>query len=165
MLLKKWEKIFFGFELAETPTGSLAYFGSAGSKWWCFAAISYVCPFWTGRKNKRLGMQMFSWIHFEDYFREGCFFNRERISSGNNKLYIAGTGKEYRFYVCYPKTLRVPIGISAPKFAIKLGARIIGSEPELILNSSYVVPKRLLDEGFEFDFFKFGIGTDGFAPF
>ena len=50
------------------------------------------------------------------------------------------------------KTLCVPVGIPAPKFAIELGAKIIGTEPELILNSSFVTPKRLLDSGFKFGF-------------
>jgi len=50
------------------------------------------------------------------------------------------------------RTLRMPIGISAPEFAIHLGAKIIGTEPDLILNSSYVIPKRLLDSGFKFRF-------------
>jgi len=48
------------------------------------------------------------------------------------------------------KQLRVPVGICAPAFVIKLGARLAGTEPELILNSSYVLPKRLLDTGFQF---------------
>ncbi|MDD4970234.1 MAG: DUF1731 domain-containing protein, partial [Paludibacter sp.] len=50
------------------------------------------------------------------------------------------------------KTLRMPIGIPAPEFVINLGAKIIGTEPELILNSSYVIPKILMDSGFKFRF-------------
>jgi len=50
------------------------------------------------------------------------------------------------------KTLRMPIGIPAPEFAIRLGAKLIGTEPELILNSSFVVPKLLMEAGFQFTF-------------
>jgi hypothetical protein len=50
------------------------------------------------------------------------------------------------------KTLGVPFGIPAPKFAVELGATIIGTEPELILNSSFVMPKRLTELGFQFVF-------------
>jgi len=48
--------------------------------------------------------------------------------------------------------LHVPFGIPAPEFAIRLGARLIGTEPELLLNSAYVVPKKLSEGGFKFSF-------------
>jgi NAD dependent epimerase/dehydratase family enzyme len=35
---------------------------------------------------------------------------------------------------------------------LKFGAVFIGTETELILKSRWVIPKRLLDEGFRFEF-------------
>jgi len=50
------------------------------------------------------------------------------------------------------RTLHVPFGIPAPRFAVNIGAKLIGTQPELILNSSFVVPKRLQEAGFQFAF-------------
>jgi len=48
--------------------------------------------------------------------------------------------------------LHVPFGIPAPEFVIRLGAKLIGIEPELLLNSAYVIPKKLSVSGFQFSF-------------
>jgi len=50
------------------------------------------------------------------------------------------------------KCLRVPVGISAPEFAVKIGAKFRGIEPDFILNSVNVYPKRLLYAGFQFSY-------------
>ena len=52
----------------------------------------------------------------------------------------------------FRKVLGVPIGIPSPKFILEIGALFMQTEPELILNSRNVVPKKLLESGFTFDF-------------
>ena len=52
----------------------------------------------------------------------------------------------------FRKVMNVPFGISHPKWLIKLGAKLIGTESELVLKSRNVVPQRLLDNGFKFQF-------------
>jgi NAD dependent epimerase/dehydratase family enzyme len=56
--------------------------------------------------------------------------------------------------------MHIRIGLNAPELAIKLGAKLIGTEPELILNSSYIVPKRLVDAGFKFSFPQLSLALD-----
>jgi NAD dependent epimerase/dehydratase family enzyme len=46
----------------------------------------------------------------------------------------------------------VPNGLPAPSLAIEIGAFLMRTESELVLKSRRVVPGRLLDAGFEFDF-------------
>ena len=46
--------------------------------------------------------------------------------------------------------MKIPFGISHPEWLIALGAKLIGTESELVLKSRNVVPKRLLDNGFNF---------------
>ena len=48
--------------------------------------------------------------------------------------------------------VRMPIGIPMPAWLLKFGAILIRTEPELILKSRRVVPKRLTDAGFQFRF-------------
>jgi uncharacterized protein len=50
------------------------------------------------------------------------------------------------------KSLRIPFGIPQPESLLKLGAKLIGTETELILKSRNVIPERLLNEGFKFKF-------------
>jgi hypothetical protein len=46
----------------------------------------------------------------------------------------------------------VPNGFPAPSLAVKIGAFFLRTESELVLKSRRVVPGRLLDGGFEFEF-------------
>jgi NAD dependent epimerase/dehydratase family enzyme len=44
------------------------------------------------------------------------------------------------------------VGIPTPFFLLKIGAFLIGTEPELVLKSRNVIPKKLLDNGFQFEY-------------
>lgn len=46
--------------------------------------------------------------------------------------------------------MTVPFGIPQPKWLLKFGAKLIGTEPELVLKSRNVVPERLTENGFLF---------------
>jgi len=46
----------------------------------------------------------------------------------------------------------VPNGIPAPSLLLAIGAIFLRTEPELILKGRRVVPARLLDAGFHFEF-------------
>ena len=50
----------------------------------------------------------------------------------------------------FRKTLNIPFGVSHPIWLLNLGAKLIGTETELVLKSRNVKPKRLLDSGFKF---------------
>jgi NAD dependent epimerase/dehydratase family enzyme len=42
------------------------------------------------------------------------------------------------------------IGIPAPKWLLRIGATLIGTEIELLVKSRWVIPTRLMQEGFRF---------------
>ena len=50
------------------------------------------------------------------------------------------------------KALRMPFGISHPKWLLKLGAKMIGTESELVLKSRNVIPQNLVANGFKFQY-------------
>jgi NAD dependent epimerase/dehydratase family enzyme len=53
--------------------------------------------------------------------------------------------------------LHRPFGLPAADWMVRLGAPfIMRTDPELALYGRYVIPKRLLDEGFEFEFARLG---------
>jgi hypothetical protein len=46
----------------------------------------------------------------------------------------------------------IPVGLPAERWMLEVGARIMGTETELLLKSRRVVPGRLLANGFQFHF-------------
>jgi hypothetical protein len=48
--------------------------------------------------------------------------------------------------------LKIPLGIPTPKLLLKIGAKLIGTETELVLKSRNVIPERLQKSGFEFHY-------------
>jgi len=50
------------------------------------------------------------------------------------------------------KIMKVKIGIPSPASPLKIGAVVIKTETELILKSRWVLPEKLLNAGFEFQY-------------
>jgi NAD dependent epimerase/dehydratase family enzyme len=50
------------------------------------------------------------------------------------------------------RALRRPWSPPIPEWAVKVGARLMGTEAELALHGRRCLPKRLLDEGFSFEY-------------
>jgi NAD dependent epimerase/dehydratase family enzyme len=50
------------------------------------------------------------------------------------------------------KQLKMPIGLPTPTWLLKMGAVIIKTETELILKSRWVIPEKLLQNGFAFKY-------------
>ena len=46
----------------------------------------------------------------------------------------------------------MPIGLPASAWMVRLGAPVLGADPELALYGRYCVSRRLREEGFAFDF-------------
>lgn len=95
------------------------------------------------------GEQMVSWISENDFVRAIDYIVSRDLKGAFNfcntqPLSNAELMRQLR------KKYKMPIGLSAPAFAVKMGAGIIGTAPELVLRSQKVFPKRLTDEGFVF---------------
>ena len=150
-VIKKWEKAFFGFQIPETRQIALRTSVVLGRNGGALKPLILLGRFGLGGKQGD-GKQMFSWIHVEDYFRILLFLLENNSIQGVLNCTSPEPVSNTDFMDSIRKTLRMPIGIPAPEFAIRLGAKLIGTEPELILNSSFVVPKRLMEAGFQFTF-------------
>jgi len=150
-VVRQWEKAFFGFKLPETRKVALRTSVVLGRKGGALLPLVLLGRLGLGGKQAT-GNQIFSWIHLEDYFRILQFLIENKTLKGVLNCTSPNPLNNGDLMYSLRRTLRMPIGIPAPEFAITFGAKIIGTEPELILNSSYVIPKRLLDSGFKFIF-------------
>lgn len=97
----------------------------------------------------RGGRQRFSWVHLDDVFRAIRFLEVHELGGPVNMTSPNPTTNA-ELMATLRRVLGVPLGIPMPRIALELGARVIRTETELVLKSRWVLPKRLLDAGFEF---------------
>ncbi|MFG0273438.1 MAG: TIGR01777 family oxidoreductase [Phycisphaerales bacterium] len=99
------------------------------------------------------GAQGMSWLHELDMNR---IFERALTHEQMTGVYIASSPEpvsQRDFMRRLRAAMRMPIGLPAPEFLVRIGAPLVmRTDPELALYGRYVIPKRLLDEGFEFRF-------------
>jgi uncharacterized protein len=98
------------------------------------------------------GRQYVSWIHDKD-FTEAIFWliEHEEISGAVN-LASPRPLPNREFMRILRAAAGVALGLPASRWMLELGAIFLQTETELILKSRRVVPQRLLDAGFRFQF-------------
>jgi uncharacterized protein (TIGR01777 family) len=96
------------------------------------------------------GRQYVSWLHVDDFVRLVDWAIARDEATG----VYAATGplpvRNAVFMRTLRRAVRRPIGAPAPAWAVRLGARLLGTEPELALHGRRGIPRRLLAEGFVF---------------
>lgn len=101
----------------------------------------------------RSGRQGVSWIHEDDLNR---IVNRALVTSAMHGAYIASSPTpvpQVEFMRALRRAMRMPFGLPAAAWMVQFGARyLLQTDPELAIYGRYVIPRRLLDEGFEFRF-------------
>ena len=98
------------------------------------------------------GTQYISWIHEMDFVRSVYWLVGHDELSGPVNLAAPAPMMNQDFMRILREAWGVSIGLPASRWMLAIGAYFMGSETELILKSRRVVPKRLLDSGFEFSF-------------
>jgi uncharacterized protein (TIGR01777 family) len=98
------------------------------------------------------GRQFISWVHVADLTRMFVeAIEREDVSGTFNAVAPAPvTNREFMHELRH--ALHRPWSPPAPAFAVKLGARLMGSEPSLALDGCRCVPERWSRAGFTFQF-------------
>lgn len=104
------------------------------------------------------GRQGMSWLHEHDMNR---IFERAIVDETMTGAYIASSPtpvSNAEFMRELRRARRMPIGLPAMAWMVRLGAPLVlRTDPELALYGRYVIPRRLLDEGFAFDYPELGI--------
>jgi uncharacterized protein (TIGR01777 family) len=98
------------------------------------------------------GRQYVSWVHDRDFVRSLYWLiDRGEISGAVN---IASPNPlPYRDFMCaLRRAAHVPVGLPATRWMLELGTLALRTESELVLKSRRVVPGRLLECGFHFDY-------------
>ncbi|HUY95406.1 MAG TPA: TIGR01777 family oxidoreductase [Terracidiphilus sp.] len=98
------------------------------------------------------GRQMVSWIHELDFARAVEFLIEREDLDGPVNMTAPGPLPNREFMAELREAAGMPNGIPAPAPLLELGALLLRTETELVLKSRWIVPRRLLEAGFEFQF-------------
>ncbi|MDO0917150.1 TIGR01777 family oxidoreductase [Streptomyces sp. DT2A-34] len=109
------------------------------------------------------GGQYVSWIHDRDFVRAVEFLVERDDLRGPVNLAAPEPLPQRAFMRTLRSAWGVPVGLPATKWMAELGAFALRSDTELLLKSRRVVPGRLLDEGFAFDYARWPEAADDLA--
>ena len=151
-LVKDWEAAFFS---AETPgtrkvalRTSLVFSPAPGS---VFSVLSRLVLVGLGGTQGN-GRQYVSWIHESDFARAIEFLIQREELEGPVNLAAPNPLPNREFMADLREAWEMPNGLPAPAPLLAVGMFFLRTEPELVLKSRRVVPGRLLQSGFEFEF-------------
>jgi uncharacterized protein (TIGR01777 family) len=102
------------------------------------------------------GKQYVSWIHERDFLNAVHFLIEREDLDGAVNLASLNPLPNRDFMRQLREALGVKIGLPATNWMLEIGAFFMRTETELILKSRRVVPGRLLQAGFEFQFPEWG---------
>jgi uncharacterized protein (TIGR01777 family) len=98
------------------------------------------------------GRQYVSWLHEDDFTRAVHWLIGRDGFDGAVNLAAPHPLPYTEFMRALRRAWGMPIGLPATEWMLAVGARVMGTETELVLKSRRVVPGRLLAAGFDFRF-------------
>ncbi|MEY2848104.1 MAG: hypothetical protein RI885_769 [Actinomycetota bacterium] len=166
----EWERTFFDGELPGTRRVALRMAivlgdGSALRPLTALARIGLGGPHldgrWISTSARRAagtfhgfgiggGRQKFSWVHLDDVLGVIDFLSDHDGLEGVVNVSSPHPTDDRTMMRTVRRVVGVPFGLPAFRWMIELGAAVLRSESELLLKSRWVMPERLLAEGYEF---------------
>jgi len=148
-IAKSWEQTFYSITNPKTRKIILRTSIVMGKNGGATEPLKKLVKFGLGGRQAS-GLQKVSWIHELDFSRAIEFLILNKNLDGNFNLSVPKPTDNKTLMKNFREIMNVPFGISHPEWLIKLGAKIIGTEAELVLKSRNVIPQRLLNHGFKF---------------
>ena len=150
---KAWEQTFNDFTLFATRKIAMRTSIVLGKEGGALAHLAPLVKFGLGGKNGS-GKQFVSWVHVEDLARIIEWFMENKNASGAYNCTSPTPIRNEFFMKKIREAFGISFGLPAPKWMIEIGTFLLRSESELVLKSRKVVPQKLLEEGFTFNFEK-----------
>lgn len=147
---QSWEKAFFTTATPQTLKTALRTTIVLGENGGAFIPLKRLTQLGLGGKQGK-GNQFISWIHEKDFARAIEYIIEKQLTDVLNIVSPQPISNQ-DFMATLRKQLNVFIGLPTPEFLLTIGAKIIGTEPELVLKSRNVIPARLLENGFVFEY-------------
>ena len=148
---KAWESSFFETDTPKTRKVALRMGIVLGLKDGAFPRLLNLAKLGMGGKQGN-GEQYVSWVHELDAARSVEWLLKHNEIEGPLNCTAPGAIKNDVFMHSIRKAYGIGFGLPAPAWLLAIGAKIIGTETELILKSRWVKPGILLANGFEFKY-------------
>jgi len=148
---KQWEQTFFEAQTLGTRKVALRMGIVLGRNDGVFPRLLNLVKLGLGGKQGS-GQQQVSWIHEQDVAHITEWLLQHSEVDGIINCTAPKTAKNTDLMRVIRKRYSMPFGLPSPKWLLEIGARLIGTETELILKSRWVAPQRLLDAGYPFRF-------------
>lgn len=147
---KAWEKAFFDTRTPFTRKVALRMAVTLGSG-------GVIVPYFNllkfglgGRQGS--GQQMYSWVHIKDSINIIEWIYDHTEMEGIYNCCSPNPVTNETFMKTLQKITGHKFGLPAYEWMLIMGAAIIGTETELILKSRWVLPAKLLETGYRFEF-------------
>lgn len=147
---KAWEAAFYETETPHTMKTALRTSIVLGKEGGAFIPLAKITKMGLGGKQGS-GNQMISWIHELDYARAVAFIIEKKLEGVVN-VTAPHPVKNHEFMEEMRRGLQMRFGLNSPKFLLEFGAVFMRTETELLLKSRFVMPRRLLNAGFTFEY-------------
>lgn len=147
---KTWEKTFFETNTPQTIKTAIRTSIVLGKTGGAFIPLKRLTKLGLGGKNGS-GNQYISWIHEKDFARAIDFIYQYKMTDLVNVVSPKPI-KNNDFMKKLQKAVGISFGLPISKSLLNFGAKIIKTEPELVLKSRNVIPKKLMEKGFTFEF-------------
>lgn len=112
---------------------------------------SFLAKMGVGGKHGN-GRQMFSWIHIADVLSMAEWMLKNKDAQGTYNASAPNPVTNSAFMQMLRNIYKMPIGIPAPAWLLEIAAVLQGTETELLLKSRWVIPARLQQEGYVFEY-------------
>ena len=149
---QRWEKAFFDQRTPFTRKIALRTAITLGSEGVIVPYLQLLKFGLGGRQGS--GRQMYSWVHIDDVARAIEWLLDKPDLEGVFNLAAPGPVTNSYFMENLRRLTHHRLGLPAPAWLLRMGALLIGTETELVLKSRWVLPTRLLEAGFRFQYEK-----------
>lgn len=148
---RKWEETFYASYTPFTRKVNMRAAIVFGKKAEVFTIYQdHINMYLSGRHGQ--GDQKVSWVHELDLVNAVMHFIEQESSNGNYNIAAPHATNDIQFLKTFRNLMGKKYGLPVPEWALEIGAYFCGAETEMLLKSRWVFPKRLLEEGFEFQF-------------
>ena len=156
---KLWEQEFSKLKLPATRKIILRMAIVLGAEDGVFPRFKNIVRFGMGGKQGN-GNQYFSWLHEDDLVAILEFLYLHAELEGIFNIASPNALQNKAMMKTYRELLNPQILLPLPTWLLKLGGFILGTEPELLLKSRWVIPKRLEESGFKFKYTNFKLALE-----
>lgn len=148
---KEWETVFFSETLDITRRVAIRSSIVLGNEGGAFPKLKQLTKWGMGGTQGE-GEQYMSWIHVSDFCRAVNFVIDHQEIVGPINITAPNPVRNKDFMKVMRSAIVRKWGMNQPKWLLEIGARLIGTETELLLKSRNVIPERLTECGFHFDY-------------